>query len=122
MAIATQTLINLLTIAANHVRRRFGQSEAALAKIVYVGVGSPAYSVVYAGTHTTTGGSATEAKTVTGVLSTDILLASLKVRGATPRTILTAAPTTNTVTYVFSGDPSTDHQVYYTVLRAVPAT
>lgn len=79
----------------------------------------PAYVVVYAGTYTTVGGSATEAQTVTGVASTDLVLSSLKVKGAVARTILTTAATANTITYVFSGDPSTDHQVTYQVLRAV---
>jgi hypothetical protein len=72
---------------------------------------------IFAGTHTTAGGSATETKTLTGLLSTDIVIVSLRQKGATPRTILTAAPTADTLTMVFSGDPSTDHKVDYMVLR-----
>lgn len=79
---------------------------------------TPSHIVVFAGKYTTLGGSATEAQTVTGVASTDIVLATLQAKGATPRTILTSAPTLNTITYVFSGDPSTDHVVSYQVLRA----
>ncbi len=79
---------------------------------------APAYVVVFAGNYTTTGGNATEAQTVTGVASTDIVVATLKAQGITPRTLLTVAPTTSTITYVFSGDPSTDHIVAYQVLRA----
>lgn len=80
---------------------------------------NPAFVTKFAGKYTTLGGSATEAQTVTGVLSTDVVIATLNTKGATPRTILTAAPTTNTITYVFSGDPSTDHVVAYQILRAV---
>ncbi len=79
---------------------------------------TPSHVVKYAGKHTTTGGSATEAQTVTGVASTDIVIATLQDKGSTPRTILTTKPTTDTITYVFSGDPSTDHVVSYVVYRA----
>lgn len=79
---------------------------------------TPSHVVKFAGKYTTLGGSATEAQTVTGVASTDVVLATLQQKGATPRTILTTAPTLNTLTYVFSGDPSTDHIVSYQVLRA----
>lgn len=79
---------------------------------------TPSHIVVFAGKYTTLGGAATEAQTLTGVASTDIILATLQQKGATPRTILTSAPTLNTITYVFSGDPSTDHIVSYQVLRA----
>jgi hypothetical protein len=80
---------------------------------------TPTYKVVYAGTHTSVGGDATEAITVTGALSTDLVFVQLKTAGATPRTVVTAVPTTNTVTVTLSGDPSTDHVLYYQVLRAV---
>lgn len=79
---------------------------------------TPSHVVKFAGKYTTLGGSATEAQTLAGVASTDIVIATLQTKGATPRTILTTAPTTNTLTYVFSGDPSTDHVVSYMVLRA----
>lgn len=79
---------------------------------------TPSHVVKFAGKYTTLGGSATEAQTVSGVAATDIVIVCLQQKGATPRTILTAAPTTNTITYVFSGDPSTDHIVSYQVLRA----
>lgn len=79
---------------------------------------TPSHVVKFAGKYTTLGGSATEAQTVSGVAATDVVIATLNTKGGTPRTILTAAPTTNTITYVFSGDPSTDHVVSYMVLRA----
>lgn len=79
---------------------------------------APSHVVKFAGKYTTLGGSATEAQTVTGVAATDIVVATLQDKGATPRTILTSKPTLNTITYIFSGDPSTDHVVSYVVLRA----
>jgi hypothetical protein len=79
---------------------------------------TPSHVVKFAGTYTTLGGAATEAQTLTGVAATDIVVATLKAKGATPRTILTTAGTLNTITYVFSGDPSTDHTVTYVVWRA----
>lgn len=79
---------------------------------------APSHIVKFAGKRTTLGGSASETFTVTGVAATDIVLATIQAQGATPRTLLTAAPGTNQITLVFSGDPSTDHIVSYSVLRA----
>lgn len=79
---------------------------------------TPSHVLTYAGSYTTLGGAAAEAVTIAGVLSTDLVLVNLKVKGGTPRTILTAAPTTNTLTVTFSGDPSTDHQIQYFIYRA----
>lgn len=78
----------------------------------------PSHFVKFGGKYTTLGGSATEAQTLSGVLSTDLVIATLQTKGAVARTIITSAPTTDTITYVFSGDPSTDHIVTYTVYRA----
>lgn len=78
---------------------------------------TPSHTVKFAGTHTTVGGSATEAVTVTGVASTDVVVATLKTKGASPVTIVTSAPTTDTLTFVFSADPAADHVVSYVVYR-----
>jgi len=74
--------------------------------------------VVYSAEATTAGGDATEAVTVAGVLATDLVFVQLHTVGSTPRTIITSAATANTITTVFSGDPSTDHVYAYQVLRA----
>lgn len=79
---------------------------------------APSHVVKYAGRHTTVGGSATEAITVSGVAATDNVKIEIRTVGATPRTIVSATTSTNTVTVVFSGDPSTDHVIYYEVTRA----
>lgn len=79
---------------------------------------APSHVVKYAGTFTTAGGDDTETITVTGAAATDLVFVQLWEKGATPRTILTAVPSTDTITVVFSGDPSTDHKLYYQVVRA----
>jgi hypothetical protein len=108
--------------AGEYPSRRFNQRERRLLESVKTYAdsisGTPAYVVKYAGTHTSTN-NATNTITVTGVAATDLVFVQLKVKGASPVTILTAAPTTNTITVVFSGAPSTDHVLVYQVLRAV---
>ncbi len=79
----------------------------------------PSHVVKYAGKHTTVGGAAAEAITVTGVLSTDIVMVTLQTEGASAVSVVKAAPTADTVTVTFSADPAADHIVAYTVLRAV---
>ena len=79
---------------------------------------TPSHVVKFGATHTTVGGAAAEAITVTGALATDLVHVTLRTPGAAPRTILHAIPSVDTVTVTFSGDPSTDHLVDYTVLRA----
>ena len=79
----------------------------------------PSHVVKYAGTVTTAGGSADEVVTVTGVATSDVVMAMIAVVGGTPRALGGAKVTaTNTITFYFDGDPSTDHQVAYTVFRA----
>lgn len=80
---------------------------------------APSHVVKYAGLYTSVAGSATQPITVTGVVAGDLVFCQLRQVGATPRTILTAIPSTDTVTVVMSGDPSTDHILQYQVLRAV---
>lgn len=66
----------------------------------------------------TAGGDDTETVSITGLLATDSVSVTLRTKGATPRTILTATPSTDTLTIVFSGDPSTDHAFDYQCFRA----
>ena len=97
---------------------------AASAKIkrngaVLVGAGTPSHIIVAAGEFTTAGGDANETITVSGALATDIVHVTLHTKGATPRTILTASSSAGQIDVVMSGDPSTDHVLSYSVLRAV---
>ena len=79
---------------------------------------TPSHVVKFAGSFTTAGGDANESITVAGCLGTDIAIVVLKTKGATPRTILTAAAGTDAIAVEMSGDPSTDHVLSYMVLRA----
>jgi len=79
---------------------------------------APSHFVKFAGEATTVGGAAAEAITVTGLATTDLVFVTIKTTGATPRTIVKATPTLNTLTVTFSGDPSNDHVVHYMALRA----
>jgi len=74
--------------------------------------------VAFAGEHTTVGGAAAEAITVAGVLATDLVIAVLHTVGASPQTILTSVASADTLTVTFSADPSSDHVLTYSVLRA----
>lgn len=77
------------------------------------------YYTVAQGSFTTTAGSATQTVTIAGlVAATDFAYTQLKVVGATPRSILTANVTTNTLTVVMSGDPGNDHAISYEIRRA----
>ncbi len=76
------------------------------------------FGTVSAAEFTTAGGSATESITNATVLATDLVLVQLKVKGATPVTILTAVAAAGQIDLEFSADPSTDHVLVYQVLRA----
>lgn len=75
--------------------------------------------VVTAGQHTTAGGDANESATETGVLATDIVVASIEDNGTNSVTLLEASAGAGSVDFVLSGDPSTDAVINYLVLRAV---
>jgi hypothetical protein len=83
------------------------------------GTGSrkPTHYIAYAGLHTTHGGAAAEAVTVTGALATDIPIVGYSVTNDTD-TILKAVMTANTLTVTCSDDPSTVHGFWYVILRA----
>ena len=101
--------------AGAYPSRRFGQRERKLLETVQEAY---PFGCVAAAEFTTVGGSATQTITVPGVLASDIVIASLAAQGGTPRTILTAATTADTITVVMSGDPSATHVISYAVFRA----
>jgi len=75
---------------------------------------------IYSALTTTTAGSATLALTISGIAVGDIPIVTINTVGATPRTITTAKVTaTDTLTVVFSGDPSTDHVLNIAIHRVV---
>lgn len=101
--------------APNYPASRFSARERKLLESVQ---GAFPYGCVAAGSFTTAGGDANEAITISGCLSSDFAMVTLKAKGATPRTILTAAAASGQINLVFSGDPSTDHVVTYLLFRA----
>jgi dihydroxyacid dehydratase/phosphogluconate dehydratase len=78
----------------------------------------PSHVLEYAGSFTTVGGDATESITVTGALSSDLVIVVVKTAGATPRSVVAATAASNAITVTMSGDPSTDHVLHYFVFRA----
>lgn len=77
----------------------------------------PSHYIAYAGTHTTVGGAAAEAITVTGALATDIPIVIYNTTNDTD-SILKVVATANTITVTCSADPSTAHAFSYMLLRA----
>lgn len=81
------------------------------------GTFSPSHYIAYAGTHTTVGGAAAEAITVTGALATDIPIVIYNTTNDSD-SILKAVVTANTLTVTCSADPSTAHAFTYMLLRS----
>jgi len=77
---------------------------------------SPEYDIFAAGTHTTVGGNAAEAITITGALASDIPLVQYSATNDTD-TINMAVMTANTLTVTMSADPGTAHGLHYAILR-----
>ena len=116
---ATPTFATQAAAAGAYPAFRFNKREQKLLASIQAAVGAPTHYVKFAGTHTTVGGAAAEAKTITGLLSTDLVFVQMKAQGASPQTILKAVPTADTLTVTFSANPSSDHVFYYQVLRAL---
>lgn len=94
-----------------------GNGAITLAKLA-AGV-APAGVVKFMGQHTTVGGSASEAITVTGaVAATDRAFVQVVDNGTGNVTVLEAVVTDNTLTVTFSGDPGADTIINYQLLRA----
>lgn len=73
--------------------------------------------LVTGGSFTTVGGDATESIVDTNVAVGDLCFVTVKVAGATPRSIVSAVAAAGAITVVCSGDPSTDHVLQYVVIR-----
>lgn len=79
---------------------------------------APSHVVKFAGQHTTVGGDAAEAITVTGALATDLAFVQMVDNGTDNRTIVDAVVTSNTLTVTFSGNPGDDAIINYQLIRA----
>lgn len=81
------------------------------------GTFKPSHYIAYAGVHTTVGGAAAEAITVTGALATDVAIVVYNTTDDTD-SILKSVLTANTLTVTMTADPSTAHKLAYMILRA----
>lgn len=80
---------------------------------------TPSHVVKYAGKITWSGSGASLATTVNGVAATDILLCTIQTAPSEAAYLVSAAPTTNTVTVTLSAaNTSNDAVISYQVLRA----
>lgn len=79
---------------------------------------APSHVIKYGARYTTIGGNAAEAITLSGVASTDLVFVRLVNDGTANVTISGWAPTTDTLTVTFSGDPGNDAIIDYIVIRA----
>jgi len=79
---------------------------------------APSHVVKFAGQHTTVGGAAAEAITVTGAAATDLAFVQMVNDGTANVTIVNAVVTLNTLTVTFSGNPGNDAIINYQLLRA----
>lgn len=79
---------------------------------------SPSHIIKLAGSKTSVGGAASEAFTITGLATTDIVMLTLKDNGPSNVTILEQTVAANTLTVVFSANPGAGAIVNYAVLRA----
>jgi len=79
---------------------------------------TPSHLIRFAGQHTTAGGAADEAITVTGAAATDLAFVQMVDDGTSNVTIVDAVVTTDTLTVTFSGDPGNDTIVNYQLINA----
>lgn len=108
----------ITTEAVNVFNRYFGAVANKYSLGTLLRLGTPKF----AGKHTTTGDASDPYQntvTLTGLLTTDIVVATVQTPGATPVSLMSATPTANTLTLRFSADPSTDHVVSYVVYPGV---
>lgn len=75
------------------------------------------YTIFSAGSFFTLGGDNLETVPIDGISQSDFVYTVLRSVGATPRTIITSIPNVGGIDVTFSGDPSTDHSLFYIVLR-----
>lgn len=92
---------------------------AKVAKAMLAATVRPSSMIVFSGTPTTVGGSATEAFVVTGALAaSDHAYVQVVNDGTGNRTVLQAVVTNDTLTITFSGDPGNDLIFNYQIIRA----
>ena len=116
----TDTIVKTIC-TANTVTVTHSTTSSTLHSIDYVvlrprGTFAPSHYIAYAGIHTTVGGAAAEAITVTGALATDLAIVVYETTDDTD-TIAKSVVTADTLTVTASADPSTAHAFAYMLLR-----
>ena len=101
--------------AGNYPSIRFNQRERKLLQTVDNAIAGKV--IVASAQYTTAGGAATEAITISGLLSTDAVLVTLNDNGTNNVTLTQSKATANTLTLTFSGDPGADTIISYMVIR-----
>ena len=113
---ATFTLVGTVT-ALSVGTAQLAANGVTLAKLAS-GI-TPSHVVKYAGKVTWSGSGASKAATVSGVLSTDIVTATIQTAPSQAAYLVSVAPTTDTVTSTLSAaNTSNDAVIAYQVLRA----
>ena len=102
-------------LAGKFPDRRFGQRERKLLESIQSAF---PFSPVYVGTFTSSSGSTTQTKAVSGVLASDSVMAIVKTQGAVPVIVASATCSANTITLKMTADPGADHVIQYFVFRA----
>ncbi len=108
----------ITTAAVETFNRYFGNVAHKYALGTLLRLGTPKF----AGKHTSVADASDPYQntvSLPGLLTTDIVVASIQTPGATPVTLLGATPTANTLTLRFSANPTTDHIVSYVVYPGV---
>lgn len=115
---ATMASTGALTIANNAVTTaKINAAAVTLAKLAS-GI-APSSVIKFASQYTTSGGSASEAITVTGAVgATDRAFVQVVDNGTNNVAVLQAVVTNDTLTVTFSGDPGADTIINYQLIRA----
>lgn len=80
---------------------------------------APSHVAKFGGTSTWSGSGTTKAQAVAGVLSTDLVIATIKTKPTQAAYLVAAVPTTDTITFELSAaNTSNDAVIMYTVFRA----
>jgi len=115
---ATLSSAGAVTVANDAITTvKILNSNVTLAKLA-AGI-TPSHVVKYAGKITWTGSGATLASTVSGVLSTDVVMVTIQGKPTQAAYLVGAVPTTDTITFELSAaNTSNDAVIAYQVLRA----
>jgi len=94
-------------------------ADASITLAKLAAIVAPSHIVKISNTVTWTGSGATLAATVAGVVAGDIVIATVRVKGTQASYLVSAIPSTDTITFELSAaNTSNDAQISYEVLRA----